>query len=90
MLRTFIDFQLFKHCSTERSSRKHAFYRKAKGSFWMFHDLFFESRFFQTTGIFRVTIVLFTTGFVTSDSDFLCIDNNDVIASIYVRNILRT
>ena len=89
MFCTSIHFQFFNHCIAQRTFWQHTFYSFFQCATWEFVLHFAESTLVNTTWEARVTVVFFAFKFVTCHTQFVCIDNDDVITSINVWRVFR-
>ena len=83
------DFQLTVHVATQRVFRQHAFNRGLDHALRSFGDQLFEVDRLNPARETGVRVVHLVSGFSTSDTDLLSIDNNDVVTGVNVRSVFR-
>src|SRR5690349_16449936 len=81
-----VNLELSIHGATERIVRQHAFYGDFQGAGRRSVDQLLEANAFDTTGEFRMAVIDFVGGFFAGYLNLLGIDDDDVIAGIYVRS----
>jgi len=88
MLATCVDLQLAEHCPAELVLGHHTFDSHLNDSLWCFINQLFKTDRLDSTRLASVVIVSLVCGLITCDPDFFCINNNDVIASVYMWCVL--
>lgn len=89
MFCTSIHFQFFNHSVTQWTFRQHAFYGLFQSAAWELLLHFAEGAFVDTAWETGVAEVFFIFEFSTGYTQFVRIDNNDVIAGIDVGGVFR-
>ena len=89
MFVTGINKQFLVHFTAKAVFRKHAFYSSFHYHFGAALNKILRCFFFFTTRVTGVVNVLFVVKFITREKNLFSIDNNYIIATIYVWCIIR-
>ena len=84
-----IDFQLTVHVATQWVFRQHAFNRGLDHALRGFGDQLFKVDRLDAARETGVGVVHFVSGFSAGNTDLLGVDDDDVVAGVNVRSVLR-
>src|SRR5690554_2420215 len=79
-----VNFQLSENLTSQRPFWQHAFYCCLDNTLWSALDQFIKCDATHVTNIAGVLVISLVFGFITSNSNFFSIHNNNVITRINV------
>src|SRR5207249_11343340 len=84
-----VDLELPQHGVAERAFRQHAFHRLLQHALRLGRMQLRETGLPDAAGVFGMAVVGLPLGLLAGDAQLCDVDDDDIVAGVYVRRVLR-